>query len=197
MLDLPSAYGVAEMDAFFALLDLDGSGAIDFAELARLLRAGASVKLDAIMYAGAAGKIETEARNRHGVRAHARDGFSGPSAGASVEEMRAALIKQAARVIDFYRHLDVNGDGKVTKAEFSSALPLLGFGQNGREAIDGLFEQLDENGDGAIAYSELAAALRRDDVELAAELQDGAMGVIETKARNAIDLRNDGIASSH
>lgn len=36
-----------------------------------------------------------------------------------------ALIKQAARVIDFYRHLDVNDDGKVTKAEFSSALPLL------------------------------------------------------------------------
>ena len=37
---------------------------------------------------------------------------------------------------------------------------------------------------------ELAAALRRDDIVLAAALQDGALGKIETEAKNAIALRD-------
>jgi len=191
LLGLPQ-HGASEMDAMFDVLDVDRNGHIEFAELNRLLRAGADVQLAAVMQAGAKGVIEVEARNRYHVRAHARDGGSSPLKDASVEEMRAAMVRQASRVTDFYRHLDVNGDGKVTRAEFRAALPLLGFGAGGIPAIDGLYEQLDLNRDGTVEYGELQAALRRDDVELAAELQDGAKGAIEVKAKNAIDLRSSG-----
>ena len=124
------------------------------------------------------------------MREHARDGALQPQKDSSVEAMRAAMIRQAARVTDFFKHLDINSDGKVSKPEFRAALPLLGFGAGGIPAIDKLFEQLDVDGNGYVEYSELKVALRRDDIELAAPLQDGALGVIEVKAKNAIELRN-------
>ena len=189
MLGLPQ-YGAAEMEGLFDVLDADRSGTLDFHEMDRLLRRGADVQLAAALQVGAKGVIEVEARNRYSVRQHARDGASQPQKDSSVEAMRAAMIHQAARVTDFFKHLDINSDGKVSKPEFRAALPLLGFGAGGIPAMDKLFEQLDVDGNGYVEYSELKVALRRDDIELAAPLQDGALGVIEFKAKNAIELRN-------
>ncbi len=189
MLGLPQ-HGAAEMEAMFEFLDSDRNGSIDFRELHGLLRCGADVQLEAALQAGAKGVIEVEARNRYHVRAHARDGASKPLRDASVDEMRAAMVRQASRVTDFYKHLDINGDGRVSKSEFRAALPLLGFGAGGITAVDKLFEQLDVDGNGYVEYAELQAALRRDDIQLAAPLQDGALGAIEVKAKNAIELRN-------
>ena len=185
-------FGRAELDALFEAIDVDGSGTVELKELHKLLRKGADVQLSAVMQAGAKGAIETEARNRHAVRTHARDGAAAsPALEASVEAMKKAMVRQCARVVDFFRHLDVNGDGTVARKEFGAALPLLGFGSDGRSAIEALFDALDADGSGTLEYEELNAALRRDDVELSAELQAGAMGEIEVDAKNRIALRTD------
>ena len=106
-------------------------------ELHKLLRKGADVQLAAVMQVGAKGAIEVEAKNRFAVRAHARDGASAvPELAASIDEIKGVMARQCSRVVDFFRHLDVNADGKVARKEFAAALPLLGFGSDGREAIE-------------------------------------------------------------
>jgi len=188
MLGLPQ-YGASEMDAMYDILDTDRSGAVDFRELHKLLRKGHDMQLASWMQVGAKGEIEVEARNKYRVRASAREGTLQASLkDASIEDMRSAMTRQASRVTDFYKHLDVNGDGSVTRAEFRAALPLLGFGAGGIPAIDALYDQLDVNKNGTVEYAELQAALRRDDIELAAALQDGAVK-FDTEAKNAFDLR--------
>ena len=42
-----------------------------------------------------------------------------------LEALRAALLKEMHRVIDTFRKMDANGDGKVSMAEFRAVLPLL------------------------------------------------------------------------
>ena len=55
-----------EVDLLFGVLDLDGSGAIELAEMHKLLRRGADVKLSAELMDGARGEIAIEAKNRGG-----------------------------------------------------------------------------------------------------------------------------------
>ena len=43
----------------------------------------------------------------------------------TIEAIRASLLKQLPRVIDLFRGFDANGDGKVSRAEWRQALPLL------------------------------------------------------------------------
>ena len=43
-----------------------------------------------------------------------------------LEELRGALLKQMHRVIDTFRRMDVNGDGRISMEEFRAVLPLLG-----------------------------------------------------------------------
>ena len=160
----------ADADALFEAFDTDGSGEIDYNELAKQLRPGMAalqgVELDEALKDGAMGEIELEAKNRLAVRTHARDGSEGPALEASVEAMKKAMVSQCTRVVDFFRTLDVNGDGTVARSEFAAALPVLGFGSDGRDAIEALFDQLDADGSGTLEYKELNAALRgRDDVE--------------------------------
>jgi Ca2+-binding EF-hand superfamily protein len=110
----------------------------------------------------------------------------------SAEELKAALRRGAGRVMDCFRAMDRNGDQTVTRREFAAALPLLGFASSNRPVIEAIFDEIDSDGSGSIDYKELNSALRRDDVTLAAELQAGAMGEIETEAKNAIALRFGG-----
>jgi len=95
MLGLPQ-YGAAEMEGMFDALDADRSGTLDFHELDRLLRRGADVQLAAALQVGAKGVIEVEARNRHRLRAHARDGAPETTRGAP-ETTRAASVDEATR----------------------------------------------------------------------------------------------------
>uniref|UniRef100_A0A7S2HGJ3 EF-hand domain-containing protein n=1 Tax=Haptolina brevifila TaxID=156173 RepID=A0A7S2HGJ3_9EUKA len=190
LLKLP-AHGMAEMQALFEAIDEDNNGAIEYSELNRLLRKGADMQLAPELQAGARGPIEVSAKGRFTVRRHVHDGPRSPQKEATVEQIKQAMVKQASRVVDFYHMCDVDGDGKVSRAEFRSALPLLGFGAGGQRAIDELFDTLDTSGNDSIEYTELAAVLRRDDVEIAPELQPGALGVIDPQPRNAIPLRRD------
>ena len=189
------SYGNAEMDALFTAIDVDGSGTVELDEMQRLLRKGADIKLAANLQDGAMGEIEVEAKNKYAVRTHAREGdLAAPLRHlASTEELRDALVQGCGRVIDLFRAFDANGDGRVSKAEFRAALPLLGFAASNTSTIDAIFDAIDaaSNRDGAIEYDELEKALRRDDIVLAAELQAGAVE-FDREAKNAIELRKDG-----
>ena len=52
----------------FEELDADHSGSIEYKELNKQLRAGASVKLDPKLQAGAAGEIQTKSLNKSSLR---------------------------------------------------------------------------------------------------------------------------------
>ena len=63
------------------------------------------------------------------------------------EQLKDALQKNLARVMDLFRELDVDSNGMVSIMEFRQALPLL-FGPDGcpEEVADELFVSFDEDG---------------------------------------------------
>ena len=112
-----------------------------------------------------------------------------PMREASVIELRSHLRKSRARVIDAFRCLDKDGSGAVSKREFRSALPILGFLANA-ETADAIFRELDLDHSGQIDFDELNKKLRQgQDMQLSAELRDGARGAIDTQSTNVIALR--------
>ena len=109
-----------------------------------------------------------------------------------VEALRKALLPQVLRVIDLFRKLDANGDGKVTGVEFRRVLPLMASGASeavpfGEADVDSLFALLDRDGSGSIEYSELHERLRQGlSVALDKKLQAGAVGFdLEAKNRSS------------
>ena len=98
-------------------------------------------------------------------------------------------------MISLFKQLDEDRDGSVSKAEFRRALPLLGYDGSNTDAIDSVFDELDLDGSGEIRYDELKALLTVDrladrGMELAAVLQDGALGEITATAKNRHSLRH-------
>ena len=98
-------------------------------------------------------------------------------------------------MISLFKQLDEDRDGSVSKAEFRRALPLLGYDGSNTDAIDNVFDELDLDGSGEIRYDELKALLTVDrladrGMELAAVLQDGALGEIAATAKNRHSLRH-------
>ena len=100
------------------------------------------------------------------------------------QQLRDILSKNAVRVVDLFREWDEDGNGSVSKKEFRKAMPLLGFDAP-RAVVDEVFDSFDPDGGGAISIDELNKALRRGgEVKLAADLQAGARGKIETASKN-------------
>ena len=71
-----------------------------------------------------------------------------------------------------------------------------------QQSTDELFASFDADGGGLLDYRELQRVLRRgagDDVQIAAELQAGAMGEIAATSKNKISLRQvaDARACAH
>ena len=102
--------------------------------------------------------------------------------------MRTWLLENSGRAIDLFRQLDINGDGQIIKAEFTAALPLLGFDDSKAWVLEELFDRLDENGNGSLEYEEMHHQLRRDDIVLREDLRAGAVE-FETEAKNFYELR--------
>ena len=65
------------------------------------------------------------------------------------------------KVIDYFRDMDADGSGAVTKTEFAMAIVALGFVHATKEATDAAFKALDTDGNGKIDYLELDKRLRR------------------------------------
>ena len=92
------------------------------------------------------------------------------------------------RVIDLFREWDEDNNGKVTRAEFHKAMPLLGLDVPAAE-LDALFDSWDPDGSGILEQSEVQKQLRRGaEITLAADLQDGAVA-IETERTQGHALR--------
>ena len=58
---------------------------------------------------------------------------------------------------DLFSQIDGNGDGKITKDEFESAL---GAGGTNLAQADDVFSKLDKDGDGSVSLDEMASALK-------------------------------------
>ena len=184
-----------EIDMIFHEFDTDGSGKVDYKELNKHLRQGAGSKIDPLLYAGAAGEIDTKSENRHKLRRRAsgeklkgtflHKGSIDPTSDVPVQEqLRGLLTANAVRVIDLFREWDEDGNGLVDKKEFRKAVAAFGFEAN-KEVVDALFDSLDVDGGGTLDYNELNKAFRPGgSIELDASLKAGAAGVIELKAKN-------------
>ena len=154
-------------DELFKMFDSDGGGTISFDELNQKLRQGAAVELAAELKAGAVGAIELKARNKIAPGSSRRHllGEQGSSIvikKVTVAGVRKALAASYSRVIDFFKLMDKNGDGAVTKHEFRAGLGLLGIdkSQASMEAIDALFDSFDMDGSGELTFNELKTILR-------------------------------------
>ena len=151
------------MDALFARIDEDGSGTLEYAELHKLLRQGASIELATELRDGAMGEIERTAKNNIATRSHARDGsFVGLQPVSSKAELRQALLAGCGRVTDLFKALDHDSDRRVTRREFRAALPLLGFDSScadSRAACDQIFDELDVDLSGYVEYAEMQSLL--------------------------------------
>ena len=109
-----------------------------------------------------------------------------PSVELQLEELRYAITsKTLYRVLDHFRSMDANQDGRISKSEFRASLkdkPDL------HSIADRLFDMLDSDESGSLSHKELNKALRQGaSVKLAPELRAGAAGAIET-----FDIRENG-----
>ena len=151
-------------DAVFGELDSNGSGMIEYEELNKKLRqgAGSSDELAPSLQPRAVSFQVREKGASAAIRGSARDSRfkSTPLLEPSVDEIRASLLRSRTRVIDAFRSLDEDANGRVSKREFRAALPILGF-KNRKSVVDAIFEELDTNRSGTIEYAELHEELRR------------------------------------
>jgi hypothetical protein len=80
------------------------------------------------------------------------DAQSQSSAGSTTaSKSRSAALK------DLFGQIDGDGDGKITKEEFETAL---GAGGTNLKQADSVFGKLDKDGDGSVSLKELASALK-------------------------------------
>ena len=77
------------------------------------------------------------------------------------QQLREALVQNAARVIDLFREWDEDGDGQISKKEFEDAMPMLGLDVD-VSVVDSLFDEFDCDASGEITFRELNKILRRD-----------------------------------
>ena len=185
-------YARSDMDLLFDKVDTDHSDQIEYAELWRLLRHGQDIRLSTPLQAGAVAfdvRAKGASANIRRTPFDERFESSRPQTAAPVETMREALKKNRKRVIDAFRCLDKNGDGAITRREFYSALPVLGFTSN-KEVSDAVFAEIDVDNSGSIEYEELNKKLRQGQaVSLAPELKARA-DASDLLQRNKIALRS-------
>lgn len=135
MLGLKVERSVAE--ALFDTFDEDLSGEISYEELHSKLRtafiARSGVQLDDALKAGAMGEIEVNSKNkfalRHGLAENGSSAalggqtkiLTGEDAPPILDQLREALQKNLARVVDLFREWDDDGSGEVDKREVRQA----------------------------------------------------------------------------
>ena len=85
-----------------------------------------------------------------------------PSAKAMEDRVKRNLARHLARVIDLFKQVDSNGDGLVSRVEFSQGLISSGVCTASlRTAIASVFDSWDEDGSGHLDFREFRQKLRR------------------------------------
>ena len=74
-------------------------------------------------------------------------------------QIKAALQRNSVRMLDFFRQMDDDASGSISRKEFRKALCEIGL-KAPKVAIDWLFSEFDEDGYGSIEYDELKDQLR-------------------------------------
>ena len=105
-----------------------------------------------------------------------------PDAPPVSEQIIAALMANAGKVIDLFRSWDDNGDGIVTRAEFHKAMKQLGL-QVPKDAIDTIFSRWDKDGGGELSLPEMTKILR-----MAATTQKGLDRLRKVLTRRGLKL---------
>ena len=141
-----------DMDALFADLDPDHSGAINYKEVFLAL---AKSNKNALRKG-----LTHETSQVFGTKGHSLlAGQEGAAADATILVLRDALKKQQAKVMSLFKDWDTDGDGTVSRKEFHQAMPLLGFDVP-KFQVDNLFDSFDADGSGTIEYDELRKVLQ-------------------------------------
>jgi hypothetical protein len=118
--DAAAAFGAADVEALFHLLDRDSSGTIDYRELNTMLRQGLRVSLDAKLRVGAAGEIALEAKNRFALRSLPP---TSPEPSPRVTTLDKARIDEAFWLIDANEGANpTRHSGLLSRAEVLKAL---------------------------------------------------------------------------
>jgi hypothetical protein len=118
--DAAAAFGAADVEALFHLLDRDSSGTIDYRELNVMLRQGLRVSLDAKLRVGAAGEIALEAKNRFALRSLPP---TSPEPSPRVTTLDKARIDEAFWLIDANEAANpTRHSGLLSRAEVLKAL---------------------------------------------------------------------------
>jgi hypothetical protein len=83
-------------------------------------------------------------------------GTSATSSSAASTSTNSASTDPSSALKDLFSQIDGNGDGKISKSEFESAL---GAGGTNLAKADDVFNKLDANGDGSVSLDEMSKAL--------------------------------------
>ena len=83
------------------------------------------------------------------------------SAAMMEERVKQCLASSLSRVTEFFATMDANGDGKVSRKEFSRGLIALGVCPLSlRAAVDAVFDSWDADSSGELDFREMHAKLR-------------------------------------
>jgi len=152
-----------DIDMIFDLFDLDGSGAISYKEMNKMLRQRADQ-----MIGGAEGKkaaaAEASAQLKRGNKAAAPAlsiKIDRNSSKSVQEQLREALGANSANVMQLFREWDESGDGLLSKREFQHAMFAMGFDNVSNKEWRALFDSFDRDRSGTIEYDELLACIER------------------------------------
>ena len=112
-----------DADALFAEFDSDGSGAVDYKELTRIIRPHDEAEADQ-------DPLDTSRSNKFALRTAPAEGFGmlgqdsldPASETPMVVQVQQVLAKNLTRVIDLFRAWDEDGSGTISRREFLRAM---------------------------------------------------------------------------
>ena len=137
----------ATIDALYDSMDFNGDGQVSLTHLAKAMR-------DALVPGNKLAK-----RQFDGSHTSKLVRFGDTSNRPLHEQLHDELVRNAVRVLDFFRDMDSDGNGEVDRAEFAQALPLLGL-HAPPEAVAACFDLFDKDGAGKITFRRLNKLLR-------------------------------------
>ena len=137
----------ATIDALYDSMDINGDGQVSLTHVAKAMR-------DALVPGSKLAK-----RQFDGSHTSKLVRFGDTSHRPLHEQLHDELVRNAVRVLDFFRDMDSDGNGEVDRAEFAQALPLLGL-HAPPEAVAACFDLFDKDGAGTITFRRMNKLLR-------------------------------------
>jgi Ca2+-binding EF-hand superfamily protein len=187
-----------EVDAIFEELDANHSGTLELRELKQKLfeRAPAPIPGQAPQAPSKTHELrpvgwQDGARAVESVAADiARVGHATNAQGIA-KQLRQALARSSARLLDLFRAWDENNDGLISKKEFRQAVAALGYDVPKAE-VESLFETFDKDMNGNVDYLEMGRALRR----TRAPSTETVSSELTPSALHSLQQQQGGIANS-